>query len=65
MGLIINSGIALLVVTSLEPYDQLSPTMIGEASTNLTVRDYEGNFLSNIGTPIPSWNLTAHEGDIE
>jgi len=65
MGLLIDSGVGILVVTSLEPYDQLSLTMVRESNTGITVRDYDGNFLSNLGTPIPPSLLTAHEGDIE
>jgi len=65
MGLIIDAGVGILVVTSLEPYDQLTLTMVRETNTGLTVRDYDGNFLSNLGTVIPPKYQTAHEGDIE
>jgi len=68
-GLIINAGISTLVVTSLEPYDQLTLTVVRESSGSLTVRDYAGNFLLNLSTPShpaaqPRYP-TAHEGDIE
>jgi len=69
MGLIINAGISILVVTSLEPYDRLTLTMVRETSGSLTVRDYDWNFLPNLSTPSypvahPRYP-TAHEGDIK
>jgi len=69
MGLIINAGIGTLVVSSLEPYDKLTLTLVRETSGSLTVRDYDGNFLLNLSTPLhpaahPRYP-TAHEGDIE
>ena len=69
MGLIIDAGISILVVTSLEPYDHLTLTMVRETNESLTVRDYDGNFLPNLGTPphpaAHPRHPTAHEGDIE
>ena len=67
MGILIDAGIGMIVVTSLEPYDQMALTMLNEVDTILSVRDYNGVFLSNLGTPIPSYDghPIAHEGDIE
>ena len=66
MGILIDAGIGMIVVTSLEPYDQMALTMLNEVDTILNVRDYNGVFLSNLGTPIPSYDghPIAHEGDL-
>jgi len=47
LGVLIDAGVRTIVVTSLEPYDQLSRAIIHHS--NLTIRDFFGEFYSHKG----------------